>query len=271
MLDDLNLPDYNVLGYKITKQVVEDHYIKAYPIPPEKLITAQSYIGDSLPSNEFIYWGSQKTEYRGDFIQIEIYNIERSQLANMVNYITDQFKKGYIGWVDFCTSLYSAKNLCRKFIPRSSNPVIIGFGLTPNNFRELFNPDKPHWWNKGTEVLINYKKDRRMMGGGTVLGWEPCGFDTPNGEPESWLFFDGLIRTISSMIEIKTNRYGLIEDYSIAKKICEYCMLDESGTHGGVWAPILVVEYPLEGKDEGEDEAAKIAKQLVDFRIKNMG
>ncbi|MCX6646614.1 MAG: hypothetical protein NTY09_09675 [bacterium] len=108
------------------------------------------------------------------------------------------------------------------------------------------------------------------MGDGTVLGWEPCGL-VSDGYPESWLYFDGLIQNISSKYKIRTNRYGLIEEYSIAKKVCNFCMLQESHTHGGIWAPILVVEYPLEGKDEGEDEAAKIAKQLVDFRIKNMG
>ena len=104
------------------------------------------------------------------------------------------------------------------------------------------------------------------MGGGTVLGWEPCGFDIPNGEPESWLFFVGLIRETSAMFKIKTNGYGLIEDYSTAKKVCEYCMLPISGTHGGFWAPILVVEYPLNGEDEGEEEASRIAAQLVEFR-----
>jgi hypothetical protein len=264
MLDDLNLPDYNILGYKITKQVILDIYIKNYPIPPGKLITVQSYIGNAMPSFEFLDWVKHCPENRKDFI--EIYNIDRNQVSNMINYITDQFNKGYIGWVDFCTSLYSAREFCRRYISRLSNPVIIGFGITPADCLEWFNPDIPHWWDRTTEVQVNYRKDRRMMGDGTILGWEPCGLGVSDGDPESWLYFDGLIREVSSKYNIKTNRCGLIEDYSSAKKVCEYCMLHESGTHGGIWEPILLVEYPLEGKDEGEDEAAEIAGQLVDFR-----
>ncbi|MCX6646615.1 MAG: hypothetical protein NTY09_09680 [bacterium] len=96
MLDDLNLPDYNILGYKITKQVVEDHYIKEYPIPPEKLITVDSIIGYGMPSFEFLDWVKRIPGHRKDFIKI--YNIDQNQVTNLINYITDQWNKGYIGW-----------------------------------------------------------------------------------------------------------------------------------------------------------------------------
>lgn len=154
-------------------------------------------------------------------------------------------------------------NFIRKILKEfqlNSQIIIIGFGLHKDDIYDFIYGAKPNPGELGLGAYYSLTFRKEFFPGGSVLGFEPLGYDY--FDLESWCYFGGLHKEIFNIFNIGTNDDGLINNYSDAREASKYAQTPEAGTHEGIWFPWLLVEYPLEGMDEGEAFPIEFAERI---------
>jgi hypothetical protein len=239
----LQVREFVSAGYYLTRRA-RPSPCTAGKLIPNTFISASSCICDFFPDSWTIRWSSDERQERER--AATDFGIPADKIDAVIEWATAAFQKMF-GWPNAFYSLDAAVAARREFVAREVDVAVFGLALQRNDAARFLEVEKPRdttpGYSQGGETGIYecLKSQSILEPGGRHIGFELLA--TMFGILTcSWLC-NGLETVCAEELSVKPNEYGLIADYSDARRCAEYVSRDEIGAEPGLWLPWLITTY----------------------------
>lgn len=147
----------------------------------------------------------------------------------------DLFNEGRLGWPNVFYDVADALSFYDRFARGRTDVLVIGIGLVEDN-AEPFSAA-----TAGSGVATRFGRREPLAGGGSALGYEILGMDSPT--LESWAV-NLLPELVRDRLGICVNDDGLIWSFDEATLAAEFVSRPDVPSEPLDWKPWILVQYP---------------------------
>lgn len=227
MVDGLDLEDYTCGGYLIVK-----------PSPagvPEHPISISRCLAEVMPDVWCLSWAGCGDDER--YEHASNFGLSLDDTTRAIDWVTDRFDKGDIGWPGVFLSAQCAQEFLATFLP-GQQLNLIGLGLPKDLVKDFLTEADPGVLGKSATYLA-LERNQKLEKPYGVMGYEVLGYDT--SDFHSWVC-NGLHKD-EELSAVTLNQHGLIDNLADARKVAEYVRRDEVGAEPAIWRPWVLLQY----------------------------
>ncbi len=228
---------YLFAGYLLTEPVGRDELDEGLPTP---LLTASSCLARFVPDTWSLAWtGHTPTERQAAAAEL---GLSEEALRTVTDLVTAGFDDGRFGWPNVVLSRAGLVELLAQ-LPPGRPWVALGLALSPahaTRYLDWAAPRSPEEGAGGLHTLL--ARSTPLPPGGTVLGFEPLGFEARNAQPHSW-YCNRLDLTFARTLGLRANAHGLLPTEDDAERGIAHIAAGAAPSEPGLWLPFLLLDY----------------------------
>jgi hypothetical protein len=232
--------DYRFGGYLVTRPVERGALMSA-ELLPGRLLTASACIARFVPDVWSLEWTTVSAEERRR-AAAEV-GIAPEALAAIIRQVTAGFDQGVFGWPNVIQSSDALVELVR-LLPRPGEWVVLGLALHRSHVAAFLEQNAPGQRQGTGGVYHVLAGEPPLPEGGTVLGFEPLGFEN-GGQPHSWLC-NGLEKECFQALGIRPDANGFLGAAEEAERATAHIARDDVGAEPAQWLPWMILDYTSE-------------------------
>lgn len=146
---------------------------------------------------------------------------------------------GELLWARFIQSDAAVRKLMQVVSP-TFEPIVLGLARHRDLVSQFIKEESIGTREEET-VVGALRRSKPPPDSGIMLGFEPLGFEYGANDAHSWICHD-LQRTFFEGTRASPNRYGLIEDFELARAFCGDVTNEELG-EPVLWLPWALIDY----------------------------
>ncbi len=229
-------------GYLVTQRVVRPSQMSPELLPP-RLLTASPCIANCVPDTWSLDW-TTTTDRERQKAAAEL-GLDEGTVAAVTSHVTEGFDKSEFGWPNVVTSTEALVGLV-KVLPTSREWVALGLALHRNHLQTFLDENRPPEGAAASGVCQLLNQRLSLPPGGTVLGFEPLGFEF-GGQPHSWLC-NHLEVACFRALGIRPAANGFLETEDDAERVTAHISSDEVGAEPVLWLPWMILDYTAKSR-----------------------
>lgn len=229
-------------GYLVTQRVARPPQMSP-ELLPARLLTASPCIANFVPDTWSLDWTNttdgERQKTAGDL------GLDRATRAAVTRHVTDGFNENKFGWPNVIMSTEALVGLMGA-LPTAREWCALGVALHRDHLQEFLEENVPPNGTAPAGVYELLVQRLSLPPGGTVLGFEPLGFEL-GGRPHSWLC-NHLETKCFRALGIRPAANGFLETEDEAERVAAHISSDEVGAEPVQWLPWLIFDYTAEAK-----------------------
>lgn len=238
-------------GYLLTQRVPRPESMSAELLPGQ-LLTASACIADFVPDVWSLDWTNVTDEERQR--AATALGLAPATLRALVRHVSAGFNEDKFGWPNVVKSTEALTSLLDR-LPKSRQWVALGLGLHRNHAAEFLEENAPPNGQGMGGVYEILLRRRFLPAGGTILGFEPLGFEY-GGQPHSWLC-NGLEKECFQALGIRPNPNGFLESEDEAERATAHISKDDTGAEPVQWLPWMILDYSSDVPEDDREGSAE--------------
>jgi hypothetical protein len=220
-------------GYFIVKPIGRPE--GPFSLLPQTLITLSTCLAAIAPDAWTMAWGNNTREEAAE--HVAKFGIPAHLAPEMVDWVKAETPVGH--YPSAFLSLQKASEFVRRFVI-GNGVEIVGIGLHKSLLPSFYGQLEKDA-NRGYGLLERVELKESLADGGTVLGYEPLGFETTHFH--TWLCHY-MPDEAKKLFGVRPNENGLVADLQDAIQVTEHMV--RTGAEEAIWEPWLLVKYAVE-------------------------